>query len=92
MEAGLPVVATRVGGLPDLIDDGVHGLLVGRRDPAALARALDVLLGDAPRRRAMGEAGRQRRREQFDFDVMVERLEDLYERLYAGRRGPRTAA
>jgi len=87
MEAGLPVVATRVGGLPDLVDDGVHGLLVPRRDPAALAGALDGLLGDPGRRHAMGEAGRRRRREQFEFDVMVQRLEDLYERLYAGRRG-----
>jgi glycosyltransferase involved in cell wall biosynthesis len=92
MEAGLPVVATGVGGLPDLIDDGVHGLLVPRRDPGALAHALDALLGDSARRRAMGEAGRRRRREQFEFDVMVQRLEDLYERLYAGRRGRRTAA
>ncbi|MEN3284946.1 MAG: hypothetical protein V7607_6086 [Solirubrobacteraceae bacterium] len=92
MEAGLPVVATRVGGLPDLIDDGVHGLLVPRRDPAALAGALHALLGDPGRRRAMGEAGRRRRREQFDFEVMVQRLEDLYERLYAGRRGRRPAA
>ena len=92
MEAGLPVVATRVGGLPDLIDDGVHGRLVPRRDPATLAQALDALFGDPARRRAMGEAGRQRRREQFEFDVMVERLEDLYERLYAGRRGRRRAA
>jgi glycosyltransferase involved in cell wall biosynthesis len=92
MEAGLPVVATRVGGLPQLIDDGVHGLLVPRRDPASLAVALDGLLGDADRRRAMGAAGRRRRREHFDFDVMVGRLEDLYERLYAGRRGRRTAA
>jgi glycosyltransferase involved in cell wall biosynthesis len=92
MEAGLPVVASRVGGLPDLIEDGVHGLLVPRRDPTTLAQALHALLRDPERRRAMGEAGRQRRREQFDFDVMVGRLEDLYERLYAGRRGRRTAA
>lgn len=92
MEAGLPVVATRVGGLPQLIDDGVHGLLVPRRDPASLAVALDALLSDADRRRAMGAAGRRRRREHFDFEVMVGRLEDLYERLYAGRRARRTAA
>jgi glycosyltransferase involved in cell wall biosynthesis len=86
MEAGLPVVATQVGGLPDLIDDRVHGLLVPRREPAALARAIGDLLGDPQRRQAMGAAGRRRRREQFDFGVMVARLEDLYERLYAGRR------
>lgn len=86
MEAGLPVVATQVGGLPDLIEDHVHGVLVPRRDPAALARAIGDLLADPQRRHAMGAAGRERRREQFDFDVMVGRLEGLYERLYAGRR------
>ena len=44
MEAALPVVATRVGGLVHLLEDGVHGLLVPRRDPAALAEALDALM------------------------------------------------
>lgn len=85
MEAGLPVVATRVGGLPSLIDHGVHGLLVPRRDPTAMADALDDLLADGDRRRAMGAAGRRRRRAEFDLEVMVDRLEDLYERLYAYR-------
>ena len=85
MDAGLPVVAARVGGLPSLIDDGVHGLLVPRRDPAALADALDELLADGDRRRAMGAAGRRRRSAEFDLEVMVDRLEDLYERLYAYR-------
>ena len=83
MEAALPVVATRVGGLAHLLEDGVHGLLVPRRNPAALAEALDVLLGDPARRRAMGAAGRERRRAEFDLDVMVARVEELYERLYA---------
>ena len=46
MDAGLPVVGTRVGGVPDLIDEGVEGLLVPRRDPAALAAALARLLRD----------------------------------------------
>jgi glycosyltransferase involved in cell wall biosynthesis len=89
MEAALPVVATRVGGLVDMLDDGVHGLLVPRRDPAALAAALDALLGDRARRRVMGAAGRERRRAEFDIDVMVARVEALYERLYANSR-PRT--
>ena len=83
MEAALPVVATRVGGLAHLLEDGVHGLLVPRRNSAALAEALDVLLGDPARRRAMGAAGRERRRAEFDLDVMVARVEELYERLYA---------
>jgi glycosyltransferase involved in cell wall biosynthesis len=89
MEAALPVVATRVGGLPHMLEDGVHGLLVPRRDPAALAEALDTLLGDPARRRAMGAAGRERRRAEFDLDVMVARVEELYERLYANS-GSRT--
>ncbi len=89
MEAALPVVATRVGGLAHLLEDGVHGLLVPRRNPAALAEALDALLGDPGRRRAMGAAGRERRRAEFDLDVMVARVEELYERLYANS-GSRT--
>ena len=49
MDAGLPVVGTRAwGGVPDLIDEGVEGLLVPRRDPAALAAALARLLRDPP--------------------------------------------
>jgi len=85
MEAGLPVVATAVGGLPQMIDDGVHGVLVPRRDPAALAEAIGGLLADPQRRRELGAAGRRRRRAEFDLDVMVARVEQLYEQLFAAR-------
>jgi glycosyltransferase involved in cell wall biosynthesis len=78
MEAALPVVATRVGGLPDLIEDGVHGLLVERQDPAGLAAAVETLLRDPERARQMGERARERRRREFELDVMVRRLESLY--------------
>ncbi len=78
MEAALPVVATRVGGVLDLIDDGVHGRLVEPRDPGALARAIGGLLDDPARAMAMGAAGRERRRREFDLDVMVRRLQELY--------------
>jgi glycosyltransferase involved in cell wall biosynthesis len=81
MEAGVPVVATRVGGLPDLIDDGVHGLLVPAGDADALAAALGELLRDPERRAAMGERARERRRAEFDLDVVVRRLERIYEQL-----------
>jgi glycosyltransferase involved in cell wall biosynthesis len=87
MDAGLPVVSTRVGGVPDLVEDGVTGLLVDPGDPAALAGALAELLGDRERRTEMGLKGRKRRRSEFDIDVMVERIEQLYEELYRGKRG-----
>jgi glycosyltransferase involved in cell wall biosynthesis len=81
MEAALPVVATRVGGLPDLIEDGAHGLLVPPGDGDALAAALAELLRDPDRRRTMGERARERRRAEFDLDVVVRRLERMYEQL-----------
>lgn len=88
MDAGLPVVATAVGGVPDLIEPGVHGLLVPPRDPSALAEAISELLGDPGRARTMGARGRERRRTEFDIDVLVHRLEDLYLELLAGQRLP----
>ncbi|MEA2397786.1 MAG: hypothetical protein QOK25_1342 [Thermoleophilaceae bacterium] len=83
MDAALPVVATRVGGVPDLIDDGVHGLLVEPGDAGSLARAMGVLLRDPGRAREMGARGRERRRSEFDLDGTVRRLEALYEELFA---------
>jgi glycosyltransferase involved in cell wall biosynthesis len=85
MEAGLPIVATRVGGVPDLIEDGVHGLLVEPGDPAGLAVAIDDLLSEHARASALGTRARERRRREFDLDVMVHNLEELYEELLAAR-------
>ena len=73
-------MATRVGGVPDLIDDGVHGLLVERQDPDAFAAAVAQLLRDPARAAEMGRRGQERRRAEFDIDVMVRRLEELYVR------------
>lgn len=83
MAAGRPVVATRVGGVPDLIEHGEHGLLVEPDDPAAVTAALAELL-EAPERAAeMGRRGRERQAREFDLDVMSRTIEKLYERLYA---------
>src|SRR5918995_505531 len=84
MEAALPVVATRVGGVPDLIASGEHGLLVEPGDPGALANALAELLGDPPRGAEMGRRGRERRRREFDIEVTVGHLERIYEALVRG--------
>jgi len=86
MDAGLPVVATRVGGIPDLIDDGVQGYLVEPQDPTGLGNAIARVLDDPREARRMGERGRERRRREFDIDVMVANLQDLYLELYAKTR------
>ncbi len=86
MEAAKPVVATRVGGLPDLVDDGVSGLLVEPQDPPALAAALAELLLDPERAARMGEAGRARRRERFSIEATAREVGALYEELDEARR------
>lgn len=84
MEAGLPVVATAVGGLPELVRDGETGLLVPPRDPAALAAALARLLDDEGLAERLGEGGRRLQRERYGIDAWIARLERLYEGLLAG--------
>ena len=92
MAAGKAIVATRVGGVPDLIEHGTHGLLVDRRDPAALARATAELLRNPTLRAELGENARSRQRREFHIDVTVRQVEELYEALYsASRRGRREA-
>jgi len=85
MAAGLPVVATRVGGVPEAVVDGVTGRLVPPRDPAALSDAIRELTADAPLRYRMGEAGRARTHVEFALDACVARYDDLYARIFAGR-------
>jgi glycosyltransferase involved in cell wall biosynthesis len=77
MSYGVPVVATRRGGIVDIVEDGRTGVLV-EDEPRALARAIDALLSDPGRRRALGEAGRARVRERFGWDRIVDRLEAVY--------------
>jgi glycosyltransferase involved in cell wall biosynthesis len=81
---GRPVVASRVGGLPELIDHGRNGLLVVPASPSALADAVGALLRDPARRRRMGEAARRSVDDRFSVQAMVEAIETLYVAL-AGR-------
>jgi glycosyltransferase involved in cell wall biosynthesis len=78
MGAGLPVVATRVGGIPDAIDDGRDGVLVEPRDEPAVAAALTALLADPARRTALASAARRRAEEAFSAPVIVPRVEALW--------------
>jgi glycosyltransferase involved in cell wall biosynthesis len=85
MAAGLPVVATDVGGLPEIVRDGETGFLVAPRDPRALAERIGRLLADPARAREMGERGRRRQRELFSREAMVGAVSDLYERLLGAK-------
>jgi glycosyltransferase involved in cell wall biosynthesis len=78
MAHGRPVVASAVGGLLDLVVDGETGLLVPPRDPLALRRALERLLGDAELRRRLGAAARERIRARFSWDAVLDATIDLY--------------
>jgi glycosyltransferase involved in cell wall biosynthesis len=68
MAAGLPVVASRLSGIPELVTDGVSGLLVPPADPVALADALQRLAGDPELRARLGDAGRATVLRDFDVD------------------------
>ena len=78
MACGLPVVATRVGGTPEVVVDGETGLLVHPGSPAELAQAILSLLQDPERSRQMGVRARQRIEQHFDVRHMVEKYEAMY--------------
>jgi sugar transferase (PEP-CTERM/EpsH1 system associated) len=83
MASGLAVVATAVGGNPELVIDGECGRLVPPSDPAAMARALAAYVHDRAMLRAHGAAARRRAQAQFGIDTMVRRYQDLYDGLLA---------
>ena len=78
---GCPSVSTRVGGIPEVVEDNVSGVLVPAGDAGALASALEALIHDRPRRSALGRAAQARARELFSAEVIVPRYEALYRRL-----------
>ncbi|MBZ8138311.1 sugar transferase [Rubrivivax gelatinosus] len=84
MATGLPVLATAVGGNPELVVDGDTGLLVAAGDVDALAAGLVALASDRGRSAAMGAAGRERVQAQFSLQAMVDAYRSLYDRLLSG--------
>lgn len=85
MACAKPIVATAAGGIPEIIEDGVNGLLVPPRDHHAMAAAIVRLLTDAPLRDQLGKVGLARVRERFTVERMVAETVAVYARV-AGRR------
>ena len=85
MAAGLPVIASEVGGLPEVVAAGVTGILVPACEPGPLAAGIATLLREPATRRAMGEAGRARVQAEFSAQAMGNRMCSLYERLLGAK-------
>ena len=92
MAMGVPVVSTRISGIPEMIDDGVHGLLVEPRNAPALAVALQRVLTDAQLHGELAIAARARICERFDSRRTTVALRDLFEAELRSRRAARAAA
>jgi glycosyltransferase involved in cell wall biosynthesis len=87
MAAGLPVVASRVGGNPELVEDGDTGLLIPPQDADALAAALERLLADPTGAKTMGEKARRRVEENYSLDRLGREINGIYEELAAEKFG-----
>jgi len=83
MAAGRPVIATAAGGVLDIIDDGVNGLLVPSKDSQAMAQAIMTVLSDPARAEQMGRAARQRVAERFAIHHHVAAVQKVYDGLVA---------
>ncbi len=84
MAAGVPVVATRVGGNPEIVVDGHTGLLTPAQDPAALAEAISKLLANPVLARQMGAAGKDRIAKHFSVEQTIQQTQVLYNEMLEG--------
>jgi glycosyltransferase involved in cell wall biosynthesis len=90
LAAGRPVVATGVGGVPDVVEDGVDGFLVDAGDVGAIGARLSELAGDVDLRRTMADAGQSRMRDRYAVERLVDDVDRLYRALLASTRPPAT--
>ena len=88
MSYGIPAIASRVGGIPDIIEDGVSGLLVPPADPEALAAAIERVARDPAYAKRLADGGRERLRTHFSWDVITKKWEAVYSAISASRPSP----
>jgi len=80
MTLGKPIVASNIGGIPDLVTHGKNGFLVPPKDPGQLARSLQILIEDEGKRKSMGQGGKEKALN-FSKEIMVEKIAALYDKL-----------
>jgi glycosyltransferase involved in cell wall biosynthesis len=88
LAAGRPVVATKVGGVPDVVDEGETGFLVRTADTHAMAERLEILARDPVRRAEMGRLGRERVLRRYGVDRLVDDVDALYRELLGDASAP----
>lgn len=86
MVAGVPVIASEIGGIPEIVSDGVNGVLVPPDDIPALVAAVNKLLCDSPLRQRLGAAGKQTVATKFRADLFASEFAEVYRQLLGGRR------
>ena len=84
---GTPVIASRVGGIPYIVDDGKTGILVEPGDVNALAEKMQLLLEDGELRQQMGQRGKQEAMQRFHPDVVAQKTMEVYEKVVADWQG-----
>lgn len=77
--AGLPLIASRVGGVPEVIDDNKNGFLIDPKKPGLIKEKIELLAGDPELRKQIGECAKQLIAEKFDVDKLLNQIEDVYE-------------
>jgi glycosyltransferase involved in cell wall biosynthesis len=86
MACAKPIIASRVGGIPDLVDDGINGILIPPNDSRALAQNLIKLLNDESMRRKLGAAAKEKVSVRYDVNTMVEQISRVYADLIRQKR------
>ena len=85
MATGLPVISTFHSGVPELVEDGVSGVLVGERDVCALSQAIQKLMDSVERWPIMGKSGREKVLKEFNIKKLNEQLEHIFEGAVSGK-------
>ena len=86
LACGVPVVATKVGGLPEIVEDGINGFLVEPRSPSAIAEKVIWLLDNKESAKRLGANGRETVAQKFDINTTVREYYELYKEVLEGKK------